>query len=441
MFREFGYKTLQEVEKDCSEMGLGIQLSDDFEVFKKNLKINNKVIPNSLAVHPMEGCDGKEDGGPGELTVRRYDRFARGGAGLIWFEAVSVVPEGRAAKRQLWISENNAEEFGKLYQNMVSAAAEEFGKDFKPLCIMQLTHSGRFSRPEGKPAPIIACSNPCLNERFKNEDIAQIISDDELEKLEEDFVKAALLAKKAGFDGIDIKACHRYLNSELLSAFTREGMYGGSFEGRTRFLANIADKIRKAAGDEFIVATRLNIYDGIQYPYGWGVDGEDYRKPDLTEPLKLVEILHRKGVRLINLTMGTPYYNPHVNRPYDKGGYIPDEHPLIGVSRLISGAGEIQKAFPDMLVVGTGYSWLRQLSPYFAAGSLKNGFASIIGYGREAFAYPDFARDMLEKQVMERERCCISCGKCTEILRAGGTAGCVIRDSEVYSSIYRECCK
>ncbi|HHV96539.1 MAG TPA: flavin oxidoreductase/NADH oxidase [Clostridiaceae bacterium] len=439
-FKEFGYKNLDEIKEDIKNMNLNLHFSDNLELLKRKVTIDHVTIPNSIAFHPMEGTDGNYDGSPHELTIRRYERFSRGGAGLLWFEAVAVVKEGRVCPRQLWITKDNVNEFRKLHDMVVNNAQNEFGRDFRPVCIMQLTHSGRFSKPEGPPAPIIAYHNPYLDQTRKIDENTPVVDDDYLERLEEKFEEAAVLAKEAGFDGVDIKACHRYLNSELLGGFVRKGKYGGDFEGRTRFLLNVVDRIKQRLGKDFIVATRLNIYDGIPYPYGWGVDKDDYRKPDFTEPIKLVKILYEKGVKLINITMGTPYHNPHVNRPYDKGSYIPDEHPLEGVARLVNGAGVIQKAFPEIKVVGTGYSWLREFSPYLAAGTLEQGLATLIGYGRETFAYPDFPKDIFTTGAMKKEKCCIACGKCAEIMRSGGPTGCAVRDAKVYAPIYKQYC-
>lgn len=440
-FKEFSYNSLDEIRNKSEELGLNLHFSDNMELFKKKVVLGRHVIPNSLGFHPMEGCDGTRNGSPGELTLRRYERFSRGGAGLLWFEAVSVVHEGRANPRQLWIHEENIRDFEVLVKSYIKNAQEEFGKDFSPLLIAQLTHSGRFSRPDDKYAPIIACKNPIINERYKNEDIAHIIEDHELEALEDKFVEAAVFLKKAGFHGVDVKACHRYLNSELLSAYTRKGKYGETFKGRTRFLLNVVRKIKDRLGSDFIVTTRLNIYDGIEYPYGWGVDRDNCKNPDFTEPLKLVKLLYESGMRIINLTMGTPYYNPHVNRPYDKGGYVPEENPLVGVARLSNGIAKIQNTFPDLAVVGTGYSWLRQFSPFLAAGNIEKKNVTIAGYGRESFAYPDFAKDILFDGALKKEKCCIACGKCTEIMRAGSTPGCVIRDAKVYAPIYKQYCR
>jgi hypothetical protein len=138
--------------------------------------------------------------------------------------------------------------------------------------------------------------------------------------------------------------------------------------------------------------------------------------------------------------MGTPYYNPHVNRPYDKGSYVPDEHPLAGVARLASGIAELQREFPDVAMVGTGYSWLRHLSAPFAAANVEDGSVTVAGFGREAFAYPDFAADILDTGGLRPEKCCVTCGKCAELLRVGGPAGCVVRDAEVYAPIYVKLC-
>ena len=439
-FKVFEYSCLDDIMPEAKSFGLNLHFSNNLELLAKKVLIEGHTIPNSLVLNPMEGTDGKTDGSPDELTIRRYKRFSKSGAGVIWFEAVAVTPEGRASPRQLWIHEANLSEYQRLYESMLQHYKAEYAAGFTPLCIMQLTHSGRFSKPEGKPAPIIAAHNPYLDPCLGIDDSYPVIGDGELEKLEDKFVEAAVLAKRAGFQGVDVKCCHRYLNSELLSAYTRIGRYGETFEGRTRFLLNVVGKIKSKLGNGFIVTTRLNIYDGIPYPYGWGVNSKDCFKYDMTEPIKLVRKLYDRGVRIINLTMGSPYYNPHVNRPHDKGGYIPPEHPLVGVARLTSGIGEVQKAVPDIAVVGTGYSWLRQFSPYLAAGTLEKGLATLIGYGREAFAYPDFARDLLKDGVIKKDKCCVTCGKCTEIMRAGGTAGCVIRDANVYAPIYRQYC-
>lgn len=429
----FKYKSLDELITDAEKLNMDLPISENLGVLGESIRIGHKEVPNRLAIHPMEGADGTSDGKPDELTFRRYERFARGGAGLLWLEASAVVNEGRANPRQLYICKENQDEFKKLLEHIHSTSEGEFGR--RPYTVIQLTHSGRYSRPKDKPVPIIATPNPYLDKFLS--DNYKIITDDELRELEDRFVEGAVLAKEVGFDAIDIKSCHRYLISELLSSFTREGEYGGSFENRTRFLLNVVDKIKDRLGDGIDISLRLNAYDAIPYPYGFGVSKEDVNVPDLEEPIRLIEMLYDRGVNLINITTGNPYYNPHVNRPYDIGPYMPREHPLEGVSRMLNVIREIQMAVPEMAVISTGHSWLRHLAPYVAAGGIEEGWFKMAGFGRQAFAYPDFARDILDEGAMDSKRCCIACSKCTEIMRDDGRTGCVIRDAKVYMPIYR----
>ena len=209
-----------------------------------------------------------------------------------------------------------------------------------------------------------------------------VATDEYLEGLVPKFVKAALLAQEAGFDGVDIKACHRYLLSELLGAFERPGKYGGSFENRTRLLLEIVDAVKAAVRPDLIVACRLNVYDAHPYPSGFGVDKADFRKPDLAEPVKLAKLLAEHGVELLCVTAGNPYYSrPYVGRPFDApvlGAAMPDEHPLEGCARLYALAAEIAAAV-DIPVVGTGYSYLRQYLPYAGAANIAAGRARFHG--------------------------------------------------------------
>lgn len=403
-------------------LGLDLRWQEDLSPLSQPVRIGAKTTPNALAVQPMEGCDGTPDGAPGELTYRRYERFAAGGAGLLWLEATAVVPEGRANPRQLWLHRGTAAAFADLAARTYRAAGAA-----RPVTILQLTHSGRYSRPVDRPAPIVAYHLPSDNPEVR------IITDDELAELEERYVEAAVLAGEAGFDGVDIKHCHRYLLNELLSARTRPGSYGGSYENRTRFICNVVTKIRRRA-PSLLVGVRLNAYDGMDYPYGWGV-------PDLSEPIALVKTLRDLGVAIINVTAGNPYATPHINRPYDEpiiGGYVPGEHPLEGVHRLIHLARELQQAAPDLPMVGTGYSWLRNQFPHVAAANIAGGWIAIAGVGREAFSYPDFARDLLTTGRMDPRKTCITCSKCSQLMRDHTVSGCVPHDSDLYLPIYSQ---
>ena len=431
---DFNYKTIDDVKADLDSLGITLPLSDNFAALAKPFDVKGDRIhfKNAVAIHPMEGFDSEPDGAPSDLTTRRYRRFAESDAGLYWFEAVAISNESRSNARQLWINRGNVDKYKHLVDEIHSLTGGA------PI-ICQLTHSGRFSRPENKPAPIISYHNPVLNKPFNIPADHPVVTDEYLDSLVDQYVEAARLAAEAGFDGVDIKACHRYLMSELLSAYTREGRYGGSYENRTRLYRDVITAVKAAVGDKIAVATRLGVHDGIGYPYGFGDDKDDLTKFDPTEAVQLIDDIHKLGVNLINMTMGTPYYNPHVNRPYCKGGYEPPEHPLVGVKRMIDGAALLQKRFPDLTFIGTGYTFLRHLSPWLAAGAVESGMVSAAGFGRMAFAYEGFAKDVISGD-MKPNKCCITCGKCTELMRAFTTTGCPVRDSKLYAPIYKEAC-
>ena len=432
------YTSPEEFRKQNEELGTGLPFSEDTAVLAAPLTVGSRTIPNRLACQAMEGCDGTPGGSPDALTRRRYDRFARGGAGLIWFEATAVMEEGRANPRQLYICDGNLDDFKKQVEAIKETALRENG--YEPVVIMQATHSGRYSKPQGAPAPLIAYNNPIFE---KDSPIApeRIVTDEYLDRVGEALVRGALLAEKAGFDGVDIKACHRYLNSELLSAYERGGRYGGSLENRTRLLRESVEGAIARCGSDFLVTSRLNIYDGFAYPYGFGVKPDGSLEFDATEPAWLVNKLHQSGVKFLNITMGNPYFNPHVNRPYATGGYEAPEHPLQGVQRMLEGTGQLKAAVPEMKLLCSALSYLGVSAPNVAAACIAQGKFDLAGFGRTIFAYPDFAKDILKTGAMDKNKLCICCSKCTQIMRKpGGTPGCVIRDRDVYGPIYQQFC-
>lgn len=417
-----------------TQSGLDIPYTDDLTPFSSPLSIGNKTASNRILYQPMEGCDGTPDGRPDLLTRRRYARFAAGGPGIVWLEAVAICEEGRANPRQLWLNENTLEAFQSLILSIKSIGMAEHG--FEPLVIVQLTHSGRYSKPKGTPAPWIAYNNPLFE--AVPIDQSRIVSDDYLKTLEEKYAAAAHLAELAGADGVDIKSCHRYLLSELLSAYERPGEYGGCFENRTRMLRN-AIAAASAATNELFVTSRLNLYDGFSYPYGFGVRAGEGLEPDYTEGIELCRILHRDhGIQMIDVTIGNPYVNPHVNRPANTKLNLELEPPFQGVERILGAAHALKKAIPSLLVACSGLSYLRQFLPATAAAMLKEGRCDLVGLGRATFAYPGIASAMLSGQPLDEKDCCIACGKCSELMRAGTVAGCVIRDKETYLPYYQK---
>ena len=436
----FHFHSLDELRQRISELGLDIPVVEDLSPLFDAVPVGDFTLQNRFVVLPMEGCDGKADGAPDELTFRRYRRFAAGGAGLLWMEACAVVPEGRANPRQLWIHEATVGEFARLVSETLEAARHTMGPNHRPLLILQLTHSGRYSKPGRQPAPIIAHHSKYLDAVQNLPPDYPLITDDALKRLEDAYVEAARCADQAGFDGVDIKACHRYLISELHASHTRQrSRYGGSFENRTRFLRNIVVKIRDAF-PRLIVTSRMNAYDAMAYPYGFGVDQEDAAKPDLSEPADVVRFLRDSGAPVVNITIGNPYYNPYVNRPFDlptAGAPLPPESPLEGVARFLAIVRHMQAEVPELPVVGGGYSWLRQFFPHVAAAAVRNGWVSLVGMGRMAFAYPEAPRELAQHGRLDPERLCVACSACTQIMRDGGRSGCVPRDAAIYEPIYK----
>ena len=431
----FHYKSREELSEDIAALGLAdsIPLSPDHAVLRVPLTVGHSAVTlkNRLTIHPMEGFDSTPDGAPGELTYRRIRRMASGGAGLVWAEATAVTEDGRTNRGQLWITEHSLDAFKKMAEIAHEAS------DGAPI-ILQLTHSGRFSKPDNTPRPVIAMHNPVMNETMPISPDWPVVTDEYLDALPEIFGKAAGLAKEAGFDGADIKCCHKYLFSELLSARDRPGRYGGSFENRTRVFL---DSIRAAAvhrSPDFLIASRFGPYEHIPYPWGFGTSEDRPGEIDWEEPDRLYRLMADCGVSLCDMTLGSPYYNPHVNRPYDNGGYDPPEERLAGVARLMDAAAHMKRAVPEITLIGTGYTWLRQYAPDAAAAQVGAGHIDAAGFGRMAFAYPEFARDLLANDALDPKKVCVTCSKCTAIMRKMHATGCPIRDREVYLPMMKE---
>jgi 2,4-dienoyl-CoA reductase-like NADH-dependent reductase (Old Yellow Enzyme family) len=435
-FRRFDLRTYDDLRGDLAALNLELPISENLEVLGQAVKIGDRTLPNRFVIQPMEGVDGDPvTGAPTDLTDRRYKRFAEGGSGLIWAEAVSVVPEGCSNARQMLITPENVDNYKKLVEDTKNAARKAFGHDVQ--FVVQLTHSGRFSRPGGIVTPLKVQHNPFLDEKLGMAEI-EPVSDDYLDRLQDEFVKAAKLAAEAGFDGVDMKAVHGYLIAELLGAHTREGKYGGSYENRTRFLRETAQRMIDELPKSTFVTSRTTVLEPCPYPYGWGVvptAGTSW-DVDLTEPKRLMKECFGMGMPMFNVSVGFPRFQPHMNRPHDNslvGEDKPPEYPLVGVARFQQTVRDMQQSLPECPVPTAGLAWLRHLMPQVAAGLIEQGWCSLIGLGRGAFAYPDLVKDILTKGVMDPAKCCTTCSMCTQIMKDGvGCGGCVIRDKEIY---------
>lgn len=468
MSRDFKYKTPESLAADAEARGLAVRLQADLRPLSAPVSVGGRTVGNRLAIQPMEGCDSTPDGAPGELTIRRYERFGAGGAKLIWGEAAAVVPEGRANARQLVVDDDHAAGLESLLKACRAAHRAAWQRDDDLLVGLQLTHSGRYSVPR----PILAQHDPVLDHRTVLDRSTSakagldtpLISDDELDRLLDRYVIAARVAWKVGFDFVDIKQCHRYLLNELLAARTRPGKYGGSFENRTRFIRTLVGRLRDEQPGG-LVATRLNVYDGIAYltnggtapgkpdqfdlplVSAWGMRVDDPFALDLAEPLALVGELKAMGVALVNVTMGNPYASPHLVRPYEYApvdGYLSPEHPLIGVDRHFRATAALQQAYLELPVVGSGYSWLQAFAFQAGAANVARGWASFVGIGRGALSQPDFARHVLLGAPLDPKRLCRTFSYCTALMRSKHhplgqfATGCPPFDKAVYGPIWDE---
>lgn len=391
----------------------------------QSLLIDNKIFPNRVVLQPMEGCDCHEDGSPSELTVEKYKKAARSGAGTIWLEATAVCPEGRTNVRQMMLTEQNLPKFKALVDSMRAIARDECG--IEPVLILQLTHSGRQSI-----RPMIAYRNN-VYEKTKPMTNECIVSDEYLDTLQNLYAEAAVLAVRAGFDGVDVKSCHGYLFQELLSAFDREGRYGGSFENRSRLYLDCVRAVKAVLPEGVLLTSRLSVSDMVERPCGFGTNEKG--ELDLCEPDMLLAQLVEAGVKILNVTVGNPYYNPHVNRPYRRGGYIPPESAAEGLARFVTIEKHIKEHFPTLAVVGSGMSYYREELFDKSEQLLNSGACDLVGYGRMWLAYPEFYKDY-KRGKFNPKKCCLACSQCTTLMRNGRVSGCA-----VFNEYYRELLK
>jgi NADPH2 dehydrogenase len=455
----FKYKSLNDLRAEFTRLNLDLSAQFDLSPLFQPITIGNITLSNRLCIQPMEGCDGTNEGYPGELTQRRYQRFGAGGAKLIWGEAAAVLPEARANPKQLIADRKRIAELARLVEITRSAHRQAFGSDNDLLLGLQLTHSGRYSFQQ----PLLGCPDPLLDARLKPGASFRLLSDDDLRRFEDAFIASAHVVFKAGFQFVDIKQCHRYLLNELLSARSRPGPYGGCYENRTRLARNIIQRIRHQLPD-LMIASRLNIFDGIPFhkhdhnvgrpdicslplQNHWGTNPDRPDQADLTEPLRWVAEMKELGVCIVNLTMGNPYASPHYLRPFEyppPDGYQTPEHPLLGVHRHLSLAAQIQQNQPHLPCVGSGYSWLQEHLFHVGASQIQQGKISLVGVGRGSLAQPDFAKQLMDHGKLDRKRVCRTFSYCTALMRSKHNAegqfatGCPPFDKKVYGPIWKE---
>ena len=418
--------------------------------------INGKRPGNRIVIHPMEGWDGTTTGGVTDEMRRRWRRFGESGAKIICgAEAMAVRADGRANPNQLIIVEENRAGLAELVGILKGAHAELYGSADDLVIGFQLTHSGRFCRPHDKARweSRVAFRHPLLDRKFNVTSDAQVLTDTEVEVLIADFVRAARLAWEVGADFVDLKHCHGYLLHEFLGAHTRPGRYGGSFENRTRILREIVAGIR-ADGNPIDCGVRLSLFDKVPhrpdptraqpgklgpgipedfsaclpYRYGFGVNQDDPTQLDLTETFAFVALCGELGIKVLNTSAGSPYYTPHIQRPATfppSDGYQPAYDPLIDVARLIQAVREVKARAPrELLVIGSGYTYLQEFLASVASAVVRQGWADAIGLGRAVLSYPAMLTDAIAGKPVEKKFVCRTFSDCTTAPRNGLISGC-----------------
>ena len=447
-------KTVQAFRGRVAELGLRIPADDailaasEGSPMAQPIRIGHRVAGNRWCVQPMEGWDANRDGSPSPLTLRRWRNFGLSGAKLVWGgEAAAVQPDGRANPHQTMAVPANRKGLSALLATLLTAHGERFGSTDDLVVGLQLTHSGRFCRPNSKRLePRIAYHHPLLDAKFgiAPDDDSVVWSDSDVERLIDRYVEAAGLAREAGFHFVDVKACHGYLLHEFLSARERPGKFGGDFDGRTRLLTTIVGRVRQEFPD-LMVGVRLSVFDMppfktsrelgqpmeyrhlLPYRWGFGMRAENPLEYDLEEPLRLIGRLRDLGVVAINVTAGSPYYTPHIQRPAmfpPIDGYLPPEDPLVGVARLMAAARECKQAFSGLPMVGSGYTYLQEYLPQVAQAVVREGWIDVVGVGRMVLAYPEMPADALAGRPLQRNRICRTFSDCTTAPRSGLVSGC-----------------
>ncbi len=426
----------------------GILTAEEDSPLAAPITIGGFSVGNRWCIHPMEGWDANRDGSPSKHTLRRWKNFGLSGAKLIWGgEAAAVQDDGRANPHQTLATPANREGLAALLDELLTAHRKHVGNTDDLLVGLQLTHSGRFCRPNSKQLePRIAYHHPLLDAKFGigPHDDSVVWTDDDLERMIDNYVRAAGLAQSVGFQFVDVKACHGYLLHEFLSARTREGRFGGDLQGRTAVLRTIIGRIQDECPD-LMIGVRLSIFDIppfktsrdvgqpmefeelLPYQFGFGCNPDNPLEVDLAEPLQLIGMLRDLGVATVNLSCGSPYYNPHIQRPAifpPSDGYQPPEDPLVGVWRQITAARACKTAYPDLPMVGTAYTYLQDYLPHVAQAVVREGWIDLVGIGRMVLSYPNLPADTLGAGKLTRKRICRTFSDCTTGPRAGLISGC-----------------
>jgi len=296
----------------------------------------------------------------------------------------------------------------------------------KPIFVWQITHSGELSEPTFSRQ---VCVKPLPG--FGGD----ILSEEEVDKILDQFIIATKVAHDCGADGLDIKLCHGYLASQILRPYNdRKWKYGGKWENRRRFAFELYERISKEINDpDFILGSKISIWEG--FPGGFGSEGTDTAIIDLTEPLDLITGIEERGANYIIVSAGSPSITLALSQPDRK---IPDYAYLHHTFQ--KAVKKVVK--PETVVIGSAYSIFRNgkndflaVKPeesslvYWGNKNIRDGVCDMIAIGRQSLADSTITiklQDGKEKEI----NWCTTCDNCIEFLIRQKNVGCATYEKE-----------
>ena len=383
------------------------------DILLSPIKVGNRLSKNRFFVQAMECTDADKEGNPSDLTYQRYENLFRGQYGMITLEAITVTGESRSRLNQLEIMPHNEQALTNFVKKM---------KEVNPdtLFVFQLTHSGELS-------------NPAFSRRVTVKPLpgfgGDLLSEEEVDRIMDQFVLAAKIAHNAGADGVDLKLCHGYLGSQILRPYNdRNWKYGGPWEKRSRFAFDLYERVQKEVNDKnFLIGSKISAWEG--FPGGFGTEGPDSPIMDLTEPLALIKGLEERGAQYFVQSGGSPSITLSITQAEKKAPYFAYLHPYW--AKMFK-----QAVKPETVVIGSNYSVFRngrngllavehEDSSMFALGSkfITEGKVDMLAVGRQSYADPLLPLKLMEGRESDIKWCTL-CDHCIELLIRQRPIGC-----------------
>jgi len=390
------------------------------------LKIGNLTAQNRFFMQAMECNDEDERGNPSDITLERYQNLARGEAGLVSLEAISITRESRSRDNQLTIMPQNEKALTDFVKKV---------KEVNPnmLFVFQLTHSGELSNPAFSRRVTV---NPLYGYG------GDLLTEEEVDRIVDGFVMAAKIAHNAGADGIDMKLCHGYLGTQILRPYnSRKWKYGGSWENRSRFAYDLYERIQKEVNDKnFLIGSKISAWEG--FPGGFGTEGPDSPIIDLTEPIALLKGLEERGAQYFIQSAGSPSITISLTQADKHVPYFAYLHQFF--------AKELKKNLrPETVMIGSNFSPFRNgknglcaVEPekssllQYGAQCVERGVVDMVALGRQSFADPFLPKKLREGREDEIKYCTV-CDNCLELLIQQSKVGCCTFDKRYTEELVR----